>query len=264
MFLWRNADVLWVTLQTDHMVQVREIAGAWGNERFPGPRRRGAFLAARLHDEGWGEIDHRPEFDDETGLPVELTGKVFGSVFGSSTMPASHYGRGVDLLLSLDKYAALLASMHGTGVYLRDYGIDGQPVPDRERLKPEARAFLETHEKLQANLKGETGAGDEEVWHDFRLLIAWNRLSQIFSRGLTDVSLSRVPTVDRPEGVDIRAVRVNTLTVSLDPYPFHEEPGFFPVRTYSAPYRRYASREEFLSAVAAVPSFSAVYRAVRR
>jgi hypothetical protein len=263
MFLWRNGEKLWVTWQTDHMVQVGEIGRAWGNDQFAVPRRTGALTAARLHDEGWTDIDLNPDFDAETGLPFELTGKVFGSVFGGRGMPASHYGRGVDLVLGVDPYAALLTSMHGTGVYLRDYGIDGQEIPDTTGLEPAGRAFLDEQEDLQRRLRKETEASDEEVWHDFRLLIAWNRLSQIFSRGLTRATLSMVPTVDPSQAVDILATRVDTYTVALHPYPFRTEPELFPVRTYALDDRRYESSEDFVASMNRTAPFSAVYRAIR-
>jgi hypothetical protein len=262
MFLWRNDGDLWITLQTDHMTQTGEIARLWGHRGFSPPRRTGAVTAARLHDEGWALVDVDPEFDENTGLPVELTGKVFGSVFGSTTMPASHYRRGVDLLLGIDKYAALIASLHGTGVYLRDYGIDGAEIPNRSQMEPHVRQFVEQEEQFQTRLREETGATDEEVWHDFRLFIAWNRLSQIFSRGLASGWLSQVPTTAAPDGIRINARRIDTLTVALDPYPFEDEPELAPVKTYRIPDRLYESVRDFIGTIGETPPFSAVYRAV--
>jgi hypothetical protein len=260
MFLWRHDGELWITLQTDHMTQTGEIARAWGNAAFPGPRRPGAIMAARLHDEGWAFVDVDPEFDDATGLPVELTGKVFGSVYGSTTMPAAHYRKGVDLLLGIDPYAALIASLHGTGVYFRDYGLDGQAIPDRSTIDPGARPFVDSEEALQQRLRTEMGASEEEVWYDFRLLIAWNRLSQILSRGIGEANLSKVPTTAQPAGVSVHARRIDTLTVALDPWPFEARVELFPVKTYRLEDRRYTSAAELVETIARTPPFSAVYR----
>lgn len=261
MFLWRNGGELWITYQTDHMTQVGDIGRAWGNEEFLPARRPGAALAGQLHDEGWAYIDSAPEFDEQTGLPVEYKG-YFGSVFGSLKMPAAEYGRGVELLLKMDKYAALIASLHGTGVYLKDYGIEGTPVPERSSFPPHVQAFLAAEEEMQRRLRIETGASDEEVWHDFRLFIAWNRLSQIFSRGLQDAWLSKLPTRAMSEGVKITTKRLDTYTVALEPFPFRSEPQFFPVKTYRLAARSYASVNDLLCTIATTPPMNALYTAV--
>lgn len=261
MFLWRNDGELWITHQTDHMTQVGDIGRAWGNDEFLPARRPGAAIAGQFHDEGWAYIDSAPEFDEKTGLPVEFKG-YFGSVFGSLSMPAAEYGRGVELLLKMDKYAALIGSLHGTGVYLKDYGIEGTPVPERSTFAPRVQAFLAEEEQMQQRLRAETNASDEEVWHDFRLFIAWNRLSQIFSRGLQDAWLSKLPTKSKPEGVKITTKRIDTYTVALEPFPFRGDRRFFPVKTYRIPYRRYASATDLLMTIATTPPMSALYTAV--
>jgi hypothetical protein len=260
-FLWRNDGELWITYQTDHMTQVGDIGRAWGNDEFLPARRPGAAIAGQFHDEGWAYIDSAPEFDEETGLPVEFKG-YFGSVFGSLSMPAAEYGRGVELLLKIDKYAALIGSLHGTGVYLKDYGIEGTPVPELSTFQPRVQTFLAEEESAQKRLRKETAASDEEVWHDFRLFIAWNRLSQIFSRGLQDAWLSKLPTKSAPEGLKITTKRIDTYTVALDPYPFRIEPLYFPVKTYRLADRPYASTDDFLLTIAKTPPMNALYTAV--
>lgn len=123
------------------------------------------------------------------------------------------------------------------------------------------QAFLR-EEDLQRRLRTETDASDAEVWHDFRLFIAWNRLSQIFSQGLTEAWLSKVPTVTDPESVRITTRRVDALTVALDPYPFASSPQYFPVKTYPVPDRPYASARDLLVTLSTTPTMSAMYHAI--
>ncbi|GIX07741.1 MAG: hypothetical protein KatS3mg115_2144 [Candidatus Poribacteria bacterium] len=85
-------------------------------------RARAVCLAADLHDIGWLEWEQQPEWNPRTGLPYDFM----------STPRASHvriWRRAARSLLSMNRYAALLTSLHGTGLYA---GYDAQADPPEE------------------------------------------------------------------------------------------------------------------------------------
>jgi len=89
------------------------FAHEWGNDLFQRPDLFESFcLAAREHDNGWCEWELAPEIDPKTRVPY-----TFMSV--PTEEHVALYQRGLDRLAKVDRYAALLASLHCTGLYDR-------------------------------------------------------------------------------------------------------------------------------------------------
>src|SRR5690606_34363414 len=118
--LFREADGhRYAVTQPTHAWVSGNLASAWGTSRFGDARPRDEVaLGADLHDIGWLQWEQRPTLNADTGLPhnfMQLPTSVHLSIWGSASSLARPFGR----------YAALLVSMHGTGLYaFHDYSRD--------------------------------------------------------------------------------------------------------------------------------------------
>src|SRR3954463_1738657 len=96
------------------------LARAWGNDRFGGfePWEE-VCLAAEQHDIGMAAWDAAPELNHVTGLPYsfrELPRRTHLALWSSAA----------NLVLPQSRYAALLVSLHGAGLYEPD---DRETIP---------------------------------------------------------------------------------------------------------------------------------------
>ena len=108
----RDSQLL-VIRQTDHAFLAGFFAREWGNERFTKPQPNASFcLAVAEHDNGWSEWELQPQLDPKTHLPYS-----FMSV--PTAVHIALYQRGIERLVRVDHYAALLGSLHASGLYDR-------------------------------------------------------------------------------------------------------------------------------------------------
>jgi hypothetical protein len=194
--------------QASHAWLAGQLARAWGNERFapPAPYEE-VCLAAVQHDIGWIDWDLRPQRHPDTGLPrqfYELERRDHVALWTAAPQR----------VLSQSRYAALLVSLHGTGLYER--------FPPRTDDPDVARAvadYLDGQRALQARLAAELGATPAELRRNQALLAAWDDLSLALCM---DRVPRAVPGVPAAGGDDV------TLTLTglgggrheLDPWPF--------------------------------------------
>ena len=173
-----------------------QLAAAWGNGLFAQPRpREEVVLAATQHDLGMAEWDATPQLNPETGWPrsfLEMPIEIHLAL----------WSRAPRLVLPQSRWAALLASMHGSYLY---GGRAGQPGVDE---------FLATQAELQAELRASLGVSEEEAARNQRLLAAWDWMSLVLCRG--DLP-ARVET-ERPLRMTGGEERV-----IVEPWPFSTE-----------------------------------------
>jgi hypothetical protein len=258
----RVGDELWVVLHQDHMDLAGDLARIWGNEEIAGPRRPAeAAVAVRVHDEPWRLWDRNLEQNADGYWPWESRPEYF-----AGKAPTQRHARdwyvGIDLAARFDPYAALLVSMHGSGLYLNRYGIDGDGMPEVAGLPEWTREYLAEESALQEKLRTEAGASEEEVWHDYRLFEAWNRLSLVFCQGLAGRTLTQIPLVG---GGETRvAVRLDEPTLAaLDPFPFPGDRQGFGTRIARLPDRAYDGPDDFLGTLTAAEPETVLFQAVR-
>lgn len=238
MFIWDPSDHIRITFQTDHMAQAGDMGAAWGNHSLPGPMNQiAAVTAARNHDEGWRGWELAPEMDSGSGLPFD-----FRDV--DRRTHSGFYYKGVEFVEGTDSRAAFLISMHATGLYLGRYGVDGLPVPAHDELPPHSRAFVEHEEARQKRLAEELNLSEEEIWHDYRLLQLWDRLSIVLCHGMAEATLGPIPMNAGTLGPVLVANRIEPYTVNLEPFPFAGDEQAFPVRTFVIPKRRYEAWDD--------------------
>ena len=237
MFVSRNGGELRLIQQTDHMRQVGEIGEAWGSDAvLPAALGRAHLLrAAYDHDRGWEEWEASPTVDPVTRRPHDF----------DAVPPSRHtafYRRAIDAVEAADPHAGLLVSMHGQGLYLGRFGVEGQPTPSAaqvDRFDPALRAFIAGESERQRRVRTELNLDDAAVWRQYVLLQAWDRLSMFFCHGEPRKMLGPVPG---PLGdTVVRVERLDAVRARLTPFPFAGRRREFVVRGYVVPDRDFSS-----------------------
>lgn len=250
--LVRDAGDAWqIVLQTDHAELSAQLAAAWGGQGFAAPEPRESFLrAAGRHDDGWAVWERRPRLAAD-GVPQSFT----------TVAPPIHlafYRAGVEVLQDEDPYAALLVSMHMSGLYRDRYGV--MPMPVRE-LDEETRtlvdAFVEQEEDRQAQLRRLLEVDEAQRWTNYALLQVVDVVSLYF--GLADVETGSpgacdgVPTADGGDPVRVAIEPLGPWRVRLDPYPFVEDVTALTMRRRLVPKRDWSGDEDFRADFEAAP-----------
>jgi hypothetical protein len=243
--------------QPDHSRQVGTIAREWGNDRFDASETSSSTaIAAELHDNGWWENDLRPGVAD--GAPAGVRDVAPQDWTGFYETAVERTGR-------VNEYAAVLVSMHGTGVRRQRYGLDPS-MPDRTT---EYAEFVARQERRQRELlsdlanaesdeypsssdvsflaalhdAGSVDAAGEDspLWGDYRLLQFWDKLSLYLCRTwpLDATTFESVPTRQGADDLAVAVEPVGEFAVRVDPYPFESSPLAIPVTGRSVPKKTY-------------------------
>lgn len=196
--------------QASHAWLSGQLARAWGNQRFARPEPfEEVCLGAEQHDVGMAEWDRTPDRHPDTGLPYEFYAM-------DRRTHLALWAAAPGKVVTQSAYAALLVSLHGTGLLERfPPRTDGDP-----ELARFVAAHLEAQRKLQRRLALELGAPDDELLRNQALLAAWDDLSLALCRGHVPHAVHGVP-VAGDERIDL-AVRPggDERTHVLEPWPF--------------------------------------------
>jgi hypothetical protein len=215
-----DGDAVLAIGQASHAWLSGQLARAWGNDRFPLPAPfEEVCLGALQHDIGMAESDLRPERHPDSGLPrqfFELDRRTHLALWTAAPTR----------VLSQSRYAALLVSLHGTGLYERF-----PPNTDDPEIARAVATYLEGQRALQAQLAAELDASPEELTRNQALLAIWDGLSLALCRDQAP-HLVEAFTLDRtdeghdaftldpwPFVVDHLAVRVEGRRLAAAPYP---------------------------------------------
>jgi hypothetical protein len=183
-----------------------QLAHAWGNEQFgavePWEEVR---LAAEQHDVGWRTLDLEPSYNPETGLPHSF-------IETPLEVHLSLWTEGPRSLVSHNRYAALLASLHGWRLYERR---------DLNRMAPEdaeaVRAFLAGQLTFQEELKRTLNPEADQLERNSLLLWTWDYLSLALCLNWSPATAKGAPTADGTTDMEIE-LRPDG-TASLEPWP---------------------------------------------
>jgi hypothetical protein len=152
--------------QASHAWVSGQLARAWGGDAVaPLDPREEVCLGAEQHDVGMAEWDLAPALNPRTGRPrsfVEMELGVHLALWSAAPRK----------LLTQSRYAALIVSVHATIIYGRSDLSTMNPA----RAEP-IRAFLAQQREVQAALRAELGASEEEIARNGRLVFAWDWLS---------------------------------------------------------------------------------------
>ena len=205
MILRPDGDAVLAIGQASHAWLSGQMARAWGNDRFAAPEPfEEVVLGALQHDIGMASWDLSPERHPLSGLPRQFFELERMTHLGLWTAAPRQ-------VLSQSRYAALLVSLHGTGLYERF-----PPRTDDPEIARAVRAYLAGQRALQAELAAQVGASAEELARNQGLLAAWDQLSLALCQ-------DKAPATVTLAGVDLalaRAAGGAPETFTLDPWPF--------------------------------------------
>lgn len=201
-----------VITQPTHSWVAGCIARAWGNEQF------GSFtpqdevcLGAEQHDIGWVLWENAPTLNLKTGYPhnfMELPSAIHTRIWSGAKHLAMPFGR----------YATLLVSLHGTGLFERFRSW--QQSPDTAQL---VKAHLEQEyafqnqliANLQADLYYAADVTPEQIKRNRILVATWDLLSLALCMGLSaEKQFERVPTAAGETTLTLTPINQNFVKVS--------------------------------------------------
>ncbi len=206
--------------QPAHAAISGRLARAWGG---PHGGRFEPFeevcLAAEQHDVGWQSWECRPRLNRQTGLP-----------FHAFDLPTPEHVRiwshGAAAMATQNLYAALLVSLHGTGLYER-HDAGGDDVNSRciRRFLQRQRAFQqEVIEQLREVDAYAAFVDEATIARNRRLIAVWDLMSLRLCRALEEpTTIGDVPAAAGTTAIRMEAARGDGLTWVLDPWPFRVE-----------------------------------------
>lgn len=200
MILRADGNAVLAIGQASHAWLSGQLARAWGNNRFPVPAPfEEVCLGALQHDIGMAEWDLRPERHPGSGLPrqfFELDRRTHLALWTAAPTR----------VLSQSRYAALLVSLHGTGLYERF-----PPTTDDPEIAQAVAEYLDGQRTLQARLAAEVGATQEELARNQALLALWDGLS---------LALCGDQASHTVDGFTLDRASEDRDAFTLDPWPF--------------------------------------------
>jgi hypothetical protein len=223
--LYRKKDSReWIAItQPTHAWLAGQLARAWGNEQFGEvvPWEE-VCLGAEQHDIGHLAWEQAPHLNPQTGLPysfMEIPRQEHVQV----------WVRAARLALPQGRYAALLVSLHGTGLYARY-----DPTADTRANVLAVQTYLEQEQLFQENLRSilavdpyyRAYATPEALARNQRLIQIWDLLSlMICSGGWQSRSVPLVPTATAIAGatLNLRVSEDDPTHVLLTPWPFRQQ-----------------------------------------
>jgi hypothetical protein len=164
-------------------------------------------LAAEQHDIGMGPWDAAPDRNPVTGLPYAFT-----------EMPVAlhlqQWRDGPRRLLTQSRYAALLASRHGSRL---------QGRRDLTRMAPAdahaVREYLAEQREFADGLANSLGAGPDRLERNHQLIWTWDFLSLALCLTWAPTTAHDVPTAAEP--IELRlAPAGEPRRIAFEPWPF--------------------------------------------
>jgi len=157
------------------------LARMWGEQCGFAPREE-VCLAAEQHDIGWVGWETAPTLNFETGYPhnfMELPTEIHTQIWSGAKKLALPFGR----------YATLLVSLHGTGLFERFRNWQESPASS-QLVKAYLEQEYDFQEQLIANLKNDSHyasyATPEIIDRNRSLVALWDTLSLTLCMGLRE------------------------------------------------------------------------------
>lgn len=260
MIIQEQGDQLLLIRQTDHAFLAGFFAKEWGNEEFPRPEPFTSFcLAVAEHDNGWTEWELEPTLE-----PKARTPNTFMSV--STEEHIALYQRGIERLVKVDHYAALLVSMHCAGLYDRARatmpGFSAKYVKSTETTL--VSDFVQRLRLQQLRLKTDLRASaatkdfviEDTLKANFERLEALDRLSlHLCMNPKENCVIDAVPKDNSGNEVDLDLRNEGGNVLTLAPYPFKREVLEVSILARQIPKRVYMDDADFQKALAQAPYF---------
>ncbi|HJZ65726.1 MAG TPA: DUF3891 family protein [Candidatus Acidoferrum sp.] len=261
MIIQEQGDQLLLIRQTDHAFLAGFFAKEWGNEEFPRPEPSASFcLAASEHDNGWTEWELEPTLDAKARTP-----NTFMSI--PTEEHIALYQRGIERLVKVDHYAALLVSMHCAGLY--DRARATMPGYSAKYVKASEGAlvtdFVQRLRLQQLRLKTDLRASaatkdfviEDTLKANFERLEALDRLSlHLCMNPRENCVIDAVPQDSTGNEVDLDLRSEGGSVLTLAPYPFKREVLEVSILARRIPKRLYVDDMDFRKALAQAQYFA--------
>jgi len=255
LIIQEQGDQLLLIRQTDHAFLAGFFAKEWGNEEFPRPEPFGSFcLAVEEHDNGWSEWELRPTLDARARTP-----NTFMSI--PTEEHIALYQRGIERLVKVDHYAALLVSMHCVGLY--DRARATMPGYSAKYVKSTDSAivsdFVQRLRLQQLRLKVDLRANpalkdlvvEDTLKANFERLEALDRLSlHLCLSPQENCVIDAVPVDAAGHEVDLDLRNEGGNVLTLSPYPFKRDVLEVSILARRIPKRLYVDDVDFQKTLA--------------
>lgn len=251
-----------VSTQEDHAELSAQFAAHWGNDKFAKLRPYNSMVfATTYHDSGYREWEGNPPVNVGKGRPYAHR----EDIPSFEPVELRAYAKNVEWLRSQDRYAALLISMHRTGLWQNRYGIFTSPKGRLRERSAEIKNTMRAMEADQQQEKAALGAGnvnfDNALWVNYRALQIYDLLSLYFccdgydvdDRLKADVLAPIRLGYDSSAEVDLRIIPTGERSVKMETYPFDISPLKVAVRARCVPAGQYATEESCLEAYHKAP-----------
>jgi hypothetical protein len=256
--------------QLDHAALAGRFAESWGNDTFALPEPlESVVLAAARHDEGWRDSDADVRYDPTRGAPLYFLDVDIRDY-------VDLYAQGIARIATLDSYAGLLVSMHGTGNVCGRWGIqrgirlsgyDGESWPaviERYVLEQEAQQARLKLSLLGLNPLERRSRFERRLWSNYELMQAWDRLSLFLCRtdpgDTAEADLGTVPTsLEGSETATLTVFALGSGKASVDPWPFRSDSLDIAIPVREISDRDYGSQGEVRAELASAPAASVAW-----
>jgi hypothetical protein len=229
----------YVSSQEDHAELAAQFAAHWGNERFSRLRPYQTMVfATTYHDSGYREFEGNPPMNIDKGRPYAHREEVPN--FEETELKA--YARNVAWLGARDLYAALLVSMHRTGLWQNRYNVLTEPAGRLRERSPGVQNAKKIMESQQEGMKKQLAAKipgfENELAYNYMALQIFDLLSLYFCcDGYASEKEFKEYKI-APVRVSYESAETVTLTIKpngagsviMDPYPFDVSPLQFSAR----------------------------------
>ena len=210
-----------VITQPTHAWVAGCLARAWGNQEFGSfaPKQE-VCLGAEQHDIGWLMWENSPTLNPNTGYPhsfMEVPTEVHVNIWSGAKQ----------FILPSGRYAALLVSLHGTGLYERFRSWQNSPTSSQKLVQEYLRQEKFFQQKLTSNLLDDPYyaqyATAEVIERNRSLVAVWDSLSLALCMGVRKQQhFDRVPTAFGETTLTISPLNDHIKQIEVTPWCFQQ------------------------------------------
>jgi uncharacterized protein DUF3891 len=202
--------------QPSHAWISGQLARAWGNEHFGSVEPfEEVCLAAEQHDVGWQMRDLEPSHNQETRLPYDFTQIPLD-------VHLELWTDGPRALLSQNRYAALLTSMHGWRLYQRR-DLDRLPAHEAQAIRGYLAAQRSYQDDLIATLRDDPrmapAVEEQRLERNSLLIWTWDYLSLALCLRWSPATAKGAPAASGKVDLEVTGDRDRGV-LHIDPWPF--------------------------------------------
>lgn len=220
--LYRTLDGKRICItQPTHAWVSGQLAHIWGNESFGAVTPSEAVcLGAEQHDIGWIPWEASPAFNPNTGYPQNFTEV-------ATQVHTQLWAGAKQLAMPMGRYATLLVSLHGTGLYERF--THWKQSPESTRI---VESFLQQEKAFQQHLI--QGLAQDPAYRDYvtpeaivrnqRLVATWDALSLAICMGVTEPKpFEQVPAATGETTLTLLPIDDDPTQILVDPWCFQSD-----------------------------------------